>query len=187
MLQHCQEQHFLQIQLAQAWPQTLQGNGPLGFVSSPSHLTDMAAVAHAALAQASEPSFEYTPEDQQEPEGTHVCGQDTAELFHFFKQTQAQAGSVSNEVRGALVARAQDLQSAAGLSHQDCILMFDQALFSRNPSGPGECGLDRPLRSGYDREALGSDILFLVYHIQGCALNAPPRQGLIPNPGRWTE
>ena len=27
-----------------------------------------------------------------------MCGQDTAELFHFFKQAQTHAGSVSNEV-----------------------------------------------------------------------------------------
>ena len=54
-------------------------------------------------------TLECTPEDQQEPEGNRVCGQDTAELFHFFKQTQAQAASISDEVRGALAARAQNL------------------------------------------------------------------------------
>ena len=38
------------------------------------------------------------PEETQTQEGGHIRGQDTAELFHFFKQAQARSASVGSEV-----------------------------------------------------------------------------------------
>ena len=87
----------------------ISGSVPPGSQSQYLSLVLKASVAHAALTQAPGATLAYSPEDQQEPEGNRVCGQDTAELFHFFKQSQAQAASVSDEVGAALAARAQKI------------------------------------------------------------------------------
>ena len=53
---------------------------------------------YAAFTEATCASPVTALEEQQAPEGDRVRGQDTAELFHFFKQAQAHSASVSDEV-----------------------------------------------------------------------------------------
>ena len=53
---------------------------------------------HAGLASKGQTPSGISLEELKQPEGGRMCGQDTAELFHFFKQAQAYAGSVSDEV-----------------------------------------------------------------------------------------
>ena len=52
----------------------------------------------AAFTLAADATSDNAPEDNQNQEGDRVRGQDTAELFHFFKQAQAHSASVSSEV-----------------------------------------------------------------------------------------
>ena len=54
--------------------------------------------APAAFTLAAEAPSGSAPEENQNQEGDCICGQDTAELFHFFKQAQAHSASVSSEV-----------------------------------------------------------------------------------------
>ncbi len=52
----------------------------------------------AVFTLAADAPSDNVPEDIQRQEGDRVRGQDTAELFHFFKQAQALSASVSSEV-----------------------------------------------------------------------------------------
>ncbi|CAL5225170.1 g7951 [Coccomyxa viridis] len=75
---------------------------------------------------AADAPFDNLPEDSQRQEGDRVRGQDTAELFHFFKQAQALSATVSSEAGPTAIP--ETLSAATSLlQHGSSLLAFRSA------------------------------------------------------------